>query len=1031
MMRSRLALFVGIAVVAMGTAGAAARQAHRRLLVFAAVMAAAGLALLALAGAGSAEHAASRAAPPSVPGQLIVGFQAGVSRSEEDAALARVGAARVKTWDFIHAALAQVPDTQRDALIKRLELDPRVRYAEPNYVVHADATIPNDPRFGELYGLNNTGQTIQGSPGTADADIDAPEAWEVTTGSSSTVVAVVDTGVDYTHPDLAANIWTNPGENCGSTDPTIVCSQRTDGIDNDGNGYVDDVHGYDFVNHDGDPMDDNTTTYHGTHVSGTVGAVGNNGVGVVGVNWHVKIMALKFLNSSGSGSISDAVTAFGYARTMGAKLTSNSWGGDGYSQALLDAINANGAAGILTVAAAGNSSSDDDSAPPYPAGYATPYVLAVAATDNSDRLASFSSYGRHTVLLGAPGVNILSTMAGNNYHYLSGTSMATPHVSGGAALLLSVFPNLSPLAIEAILGRTDDPKSSLNGFTITGGRLNVSNAVRCTGPKAVFRSPIDGDATGVSQAISVDVLVGYCGSPTAITVTVTANGTNVPLTNQGNGEWTGSYTPLSTRSVTFHLTATAGGGTDTQDAVVSVQSNYTCGSTTYAPIDATSGTNLLLNYDDSYTTIALPFAFTFYGQSQSTITVSTNGFANFGSTAGSAVYANTAIPSTALPNSAIYPFWDNLNLTFTGRVYSRTTGSAPNRTFTIEWYQVAHSGNIGAVTFELNLHETTNTLDFQYVNTNFGDPTYNSGASATSGVENGTGMLGVQNSYNQAVLASGTAVACSPVSSTPSIVTAAAVDGTTGVAYSQTFTGSGGTGPYTWTLDSGAFPPGVTTLTSGTPSATLTGTPTTVGTYSFTLRLTDAASQTTTRSYTVDVRNPVTVTTTSLPAGTAGVAYNSGALAASGGTGTYSWSWSGSTPPWGSINASTGAITGTPTSGGTWTFTVTASDTGNPPRTGSKVLSITVSAMTITTSSPLPVGKVGVAYSQALTVNGGSPPYTWSLPSGSLPPGLILSPSLGTISGTPSKPGGYSFTVQVTDGTNTASKAFTLKISKK
>jgi serine protease len=209
-----------------------------------------GVLLLIVAGAGAAGRAGPPAGlPPSVPGDLIVGFEPGVSQAEQQAVLATAGAARVHSWAFINAALTHVPDAKRDALIKQLEADPRVRYAEPNYVVHADV-VPNDPSFGQLYGLNNTGQTIQGAPGTNDADIDAPEAWGVTTGSSSVIVAVVDTGVDYTHPDLAANVWTNPGEIAGNN------------IDDDHNGYVDDVHGYDFVNNDGDPMDDMATVYH-------------------------------------------------------------------------------------------------------------------------------------------------------------------------------------------------------------------------------------------------------------------------------------------------------------------------------------------------------------------------------------------------------------------------------------------------------------------------------------------------------------------------------------------------------------------------------------------------------------------------------------------------------------------------------------------------------------------------------------------------------------------------------------------------
>jgi subtilisin family serine protease len=264
-------------------------------------------------------------------------------------------------------------DVYELTLARLRQAGPLLKYAEPDYVVHALMT-PNDPSFGLLWGLHNVGQTS----GTGDADIDAPEAWDVTRGSAAVVVGIIDTGIDYTHPDLAANSWVNTAEIPGN------------GIDDDGNGYVDDVRGWDFVNNDNDPMDDH---YHGTHCAGTIGAVGNNGIGVVGVCHTVKLMALKFLSSSGSGYNSDAVEAVAYATANGATLTSNSWGGGGYSQALKDAIDAAGAAGKLFVAAAGNNSQDTDSVAFYPSCYSSPNIIAVAATDHNDALASFSNYG--------------------------------------------------------------------------------------------------------------------------------------------------------------------------------------------------------------------------------------------------------------------------------------------------------------------------------------------------------------------------------------------------------------------------------------------------------------------------------------------------------------------------------------------------------------------------------------------------------------------------------------------------------------
>jgi subtilisin family serine protease len=276
--------------------------------------------------------------------------------------------------------------------------DGNVEYAEPNYIVYAEA-IPNDPYFSQLWGLHNTGQTVNGASGTADADIDAPEAWDFITGSNNVVIAVVDSGIAINsnistgHPDIAANIWTNTGE-----------TSCTDGIDNDNNSYVDDCYGWDFVNNDNDPMDYNG---HGTHVAGTIAAVGNNGAGIAGVMWNAKIMPLRFLDGAGSGYTDDAVAAILYANAKGVHVINNSWGGGGYSQTLKDAIDASSA---VVVCAAGNDGSNNDTTPFYPSSFTSSNIIAVAATDQNDNLASFSNYGVTSVDVGAPGVNIYSAV---------------------------------------------------------------------------------------------------------------------------------------------------------------------------------------------------------------------------------------------------------------------------------------------------------------------------------------------------------------------------------------------------------------------------------------------------------------------------------------------------------------------------------------------------------------------------------------------------------------------------------------------
>ncbi|MEZ2318961.1 MAG: S8 family serine peptidase [Microcoleus sp.] len=362
---------------------------------------------------------------------------------------------------------------------ENLARDPRVAAVELNYTVSIDQfsnnfnfsqlfnnvsilDTPSDPRLNELWGLNNTGQT----GGRFDADIDAPEAWDIQKGSKNVVVAVVDTGVDYNHQDLAANIWRNTGEIAG------------DGIDNDRNGYIDDVRGYNFINNNNNPTD---IASHGTHVAGTIGAVGNNNIGVVGVSQNVSIMPLMVFKIYPDGKLlasTDAlVKAINYATQKGAKVINASYGGPSFSQAQKDAIADANKKGVLFVAAAGNDAKNNDTVAHYPSNYDLPNIIAVAATTDSDLVAFFSNYGNNSVDLGAPGQNILSTIPGNQYGFKSGTSMAAPHVAGAAALLLAQNPSLSVTQLKNILMRTTDPLTSLIGATVSGGRLNIRRAL--------------------------------------------------------------------------------------------------------------------------------------------------------------------------------------------------------------------------------------------------------------------------------------------------------------------------------------------------------------------------------------------------------------------------------------------------------------------------------------------------------------------------------------------------------------------------
>ncbi len=833
---------------------------------------------------------------------------------------------------------------------------------------------------------------------------------------------MTDTGVDFGHPDLAAQQWVNAGESCGSTDPGASCDQRTDGLDNDGNGYVDDWRGWDFVNGDNNPTDDHD---HGTHVAGTIGAVGSNGTGVTGVNWNVKVMALKFLNAAGSGTTADAIAATLYAADNGARVSSNSWGGGPFDQSLLDAIEYGAGRGMLFVAAAGNDGRSNDTTATYPSSYASEAIVSVAATDHNDALAFFSNYGAKSVDLGAPGVNILSTTRGGTYAAFQGTSMATPHVSGVAALLAARFPDASPYGLKALLLRSVDPVASLAGRTTSGGRLNAFTAVSCDAePKVWLGSPSQGFVAGLGDVLPIAVLGASCASPAGVgNVSVTVNGVAVPLTaaSPDRGLYTGSYTVGAEGPLSVTARVTVGSDTATQTVTGTAFLNYTCRDVPMEWVDVTPGTRLVgaSGGDDVFSTLSIGFPVTYFGQTYTFAYVSSNGFLALGSNAGATAHLNGPLPTTATPNGVVAPFWDDLNPGAGGGVYVGLTGAAPNRTLHVEWHNVPHftfSGS-GTVTFELSLKENGD-VRFQYLDTDFGNATWNAGASATAGVERPDGVVGRQVSFNQPQLTSGRAMSCSlgapaPPPS-PTITTVSLPGGQVAVAYSQTLAASGGTPPYSWSLDSGALPPGLT-LDAGTGA--VTGTPTSAGTASFTVRVTDSLAQSDTQALAIDVALPPspTITTVSLPGGQVAVAYSQ-TLAASGGTPPYSWSLdSGALPPGLTLDAGTGAVTGAPTSAGTASFTVRVTD--SLAQSDTQALAIDVAPLpspTITTVS-LPGGQVAVGYSQTLAASGGTPPYSWSLDSGALPPGLTLDAGTGAVTGAPTSAGTASFTVRVTD----------------
>ena len=462
------------------------------------------------------------------PDRLLVKFKddpAGLPAARATGVVAAAhGLKELRHFLSIDVRLYQTPGPM-EQVRKELGRDPNVAYAEPDYLRTTGATFPNDPSFSQLWGLHNTGQT----GGTADADIDAPEAWDLSRGSAAVVVGVVDTGVEYTHSDLAANMWTNPGETAGN------------GIDDDHNGYIDDVYGINSITGTGNPMDDNG---HGTHCSGTVAAVGNNGIGVAGVCWTARIMALKFLDSHGSGYDSDAIECIEYAVAKGVKILSNSYGSYGYNQAMKDAIDAAGAAGVIFLAAAGNESLDNDGGERhYPSSYTSPNIVAVASTDRFDNLSSFSNIGLLSVDVAAPGSSIYSTYIGDAYALSSGTSMATPHVAGLAALIQSFHPSLDWKGIKSRILSGVDPLASLQGKVLTGGRINAYASLAMADVASYDIAVQSTPVSGASVAVSPADLDGLSSGTTAFTrrfAPYTAVTLTAPLTLTGHefGYWT-------------------------------------------------------------------------------------------------------------------------------------------------------------------------------------------------------------------------------------------------------------------------------------------------------------------------------------------------------------------------------------------------------------------------------------------------------------------------------------------------------------
>ena len=761
---------------------------------------------------------------------ILVRFKELAPPSERAQAHALAGARVHRTFRIVRGLQAvKIPPGMR--VREALELyrrHPAVLYAEPNWIFRTQTT-PSDPALGDLWGLNNTGQN-GGVPG---ADIRALAAWDLTTGSRNVVVVVIDTGIDYTHPDLAANVFRNE----------LDCSGN--GTDDDGNGHADDCFGIDTVNGDSDPMDDNG---HGTHVAGTIGAIGNNNVGVVGVNWAVRLMACKFLSSGGTGDLVGALGCLDYVTLMKSRgvnivATSNSWSGGGFSQAMFDAIETHMEQGILFVAAAANNASDNDTTAVYPAGYDLPNVISVAATTRTDGLAGFSDYGRRTVHLGAPGAEIVSTFPMNQYAIASGTSMATPHVTGVAALLAAQNPARDWRAIKNLILAGGDAVPAL-ARTITGKRLSARGALSCAGSTVLSRLQPTLDAVTTAVGVPVDLAVLHinCASPNgSVTVSVNPGGDTVVLADDGldtdraagDGIYSGGWTPAAVGTYTLLFP---------DGSTVSVQAlaGYTAAP---APFDyrAITGTGLNLS-DDGAAAITPPFPILFGGGSFNTVFVGSNGSVSF--TGPFIGEFKTPIPTPQIA-TLVAPWWDNLLPTgATQNVFWAVTGSAPGRELVIEWRNLPHRvcADGGTVRFQVVFFEGSSRVLFSYADTAFGGACagFDRGGSASIGVQ-ADPSAGTQYSFNTQGLIDGASllwtVAPPPaISVTPPSQSFGAI--ALAISADRTFTVQNGgdgvvSGSATASVPFAIVAGGSYALSTGqTQQVTVRFSPTTVGTFS-------------------------------------------------------------------------------------------------------------------------------------------------------------------------------------------------------
>lgn len=494
--------------------------------------------------------------------RLIVRFKEGVTSFSADTIHKSLGIRSQKRLQQL--GTVEVVELPKHVSLKDAQAlyskNPNVLYVEPDFTIRINpitslvAKKKDENQFAQQWGLNNVGQKVGKQVGVVDADINGPEAWELTKGDKEVVLGVIDTGIFYTHPDLVDNMWNNPGEIAGNNK------------DDDGDGYVDDIHGINAMDKTGDPLDDNG---HGTHCSGIMGGSNVSGKGVFGVNQKVTIIGCKFLDSEGGGRMSDALVCMDYFSKLKTRTKNPvnivainaSWGGGGSSKTMQEAIKVLGDNGILLVAAAGNDGDDNDQVASFPANYKLPNIISVAATNNKDELASFSNYGSKSVHIGAPGMDIMSTYLNNEYKIFSGTSMATPYVTGLIGLLKAKDPSLDAKQLKNLIIAGGTSLESLSSKVLSGRRIRAADkdgkgSLTCSNQSTHFRvSPQESIVSAkVGEAIDFAVVNIKCGQPDGAPAMAVSMGRSVDLKDADqSGLYSAQWTPDAPGSYDFDL----------------------------------------------------------------------------------------------------------------------------------------------------------------------------------------------------------------------------------------------------------------------------------------------------------------------------------------------------------------------------------------------------------------------------------------------------------------------------------------------